>query len=283
MQFLLRHYEKIVLSVVLVALVVAAVMLTMTAQKERARMREGIKEISEQRSKGMTIPARTRYTNSLAVATNPPTLDLGNPHLLFNPVLWKARPDGRLLANKDGATIGVGAVAVRAIRPLKFQIKYTGKVRVLGDRASYQFEIVQEASLDKFGRPERPRTRYISEGRSLGEYTYADTNATYTLTGIVGSAEMPEQFLIGIGEEGAAERITITPSEPFTEVRGHVVDLYYPPEEKAFEKQRIGDRIAVDGELYNVIAISENQVVLEAQRNQKRTVISLNPDAVDEP
>ena len=74
-----------------------------------------------------------------------------------------------------------------------------------------------------------------------------------------------------------SDKITFTVDAPYEEVRAHVVDLHYKHTGEEFKAKRNGDKINVDGEDYNIVAISDKQVVLSAARNEKRTVIGIDP------
>jgi hypothetical protein len=52
--------------------------------------------------------------------------------------------------------------------------------------------------------------------------------------------------------------------------------LRFSPENKNFANRRVGDRLSIAGEEYNIVAISENEVVLSAKSNQKKWTIKYN-------
>jgi len=65
--------------------------------------------------------------------------------------------------------------------------------------------------------------------------------------------------------------------KPFKRVDGYMADLRYVPEDRRFVGRRVGDRITLAGEDYNIVAITENEVVLSAKSNQKKWTIKYSP------
>ena len=51
------------------------------------------------------------------------------------------------------------------------------------------------------------------------------------------------------------------------------MDLSYPPETKQFTEKRQRETITLGGEDYNIVAITQNEVVLSARSNNKRTTL----------
>ena len=56
-----------------------------------------------------------------------------------------------------------------------------------------------------------------------------------------------------------------------------MADLKFAPENRTYSNRRVGDRIAIAGEEYNIVAITENEVVLSAKSNQKKWTIKYSP------
>jgi hypothetical protein len=58
-------------------------------------------------------------------------------------------------------------------------------------------------------------------------------------------------------------------------VEGYEADLKYPPESKDFKNLRVGGLVHFAGEDYNIVAITENEVVLSARLNDKKYTVRL--------
>jgi hypothetical protein len=57
------------------------------------------------------------------------------------------------------------------------------------------------------------------------------------------------------------------------------VDLRYAPESKTWNARRVDAPLAFNGENYNIVAITENEVVLSAKSNQKKWTIKYSASA----
>jgi hypothetical protein len=61
---------------------------------------------------------------------------------------------------------------------------------------------------------------------------------------------------------------------PYKRVDGYQADLKYPPQpNRVMDKQRVGDTVNLNGEIYKIVAINPNEVVLKAQTNEKKWTI----------
>ena len=70
-----------------------------------------------------------------------------------------------------------------------------------------------------------------------------------------------------------AQRLEITREQPFRRIEGYMVDLKYAPESKTWAARRVGAQLNFNGEEYNIVAITENEVVLSAKSNSKKWTI----------
>src|SRR5665213_2110377 len=117
MEFIRKHYEKILLCAVLLGLVGALVMMgfIIVADKEK----------SEQIKKGFfggtnqPLPALdlTRQTKANERLQTPLSLDFSTTNKLFNPVQWQKDVNGRLIKITGDNVIGAGAVVVTKHKP----------------------------------------------------------------------------------------------------------------------------------------------------------------------
>ncbi len=127
MEFLKNNYEKVILSVVLLGLAVAAVLLLTWVGNEKRALEE---------AEGLIIQTPPKPLKPVDLSTNqaalqrlvsvkPASLKLGGEHNLFNPVQWHKLPDGRLIPLRTGREIGAGALSVTRITPLYLRIEVT--------------------------------------------------------------------------------------------------------------------------------------------------------------
>src|SRR5262245_57090326 len=113
MEFIKKHYEKVILSVVLLGLAVAAFMLTLQVQA----VTRGIEEQSQsrERKKGKKVQEIDLATNQTALArlSHPLTLNLSGDHNVVNPIAWITNARGGGLIPSKGAPIGAAGLTLK--------------------------------------------------------------------------------------------------------------------------------------------------------------------------
>ena len=126
MEFLKKHYEKIILSVVLLGLAVVAAYLPIKVNQEKES--ENTRKQSLIGAAAKPFPPVDLSTNEavLTKVKTPIKFDISGRHNLFNPVPWVKRPNGELIKVQTGDEIGIGALEVSAINPLHLIISFDG-------------------------------------------------------------------------------------------------------------------------------------------------------------
>ena len=274
MQFLKNHYEKVLLSVVLLILVGAAVVLTIQVNQEHGKL--ATIEAGLQQTTNVPVQFRPLepYLATVAKATNPPAIDFSGQHLLFNPVRWVLQPDGKIIKVDSDNKLGIGAIEITNIKVLNYTISFD-KVSGSPESPRYQLGVERQGAAD--ARDRRKKSFFVSAGGKSTQFVYGETNVTATVKEVKGTPAEPTDLVLELsinGEDGQPKTITAGPNHPYTEVMAHTVDLKYPPENKTFLNQRVGgEALQLGMESYKIIAITEKQVTFESVRNQKRTVI----------
>lgn len=285
MGFLKRHYEKIILSIVLLGLAGAAGYLTVKVNKVKAELK---KDFDGPSGGGATLT----YTNAagmerkLTIVSNPPPVNIDGEHRLFNPVLWKQTASGKLIRVRTGSEAGVGALKVTGVKPLFFTITFDKPSGSNPERMRYAFKFHQQDKLDNRGRTPRPVSKYAGIDGKLGEWPFGEQTVNMYLKSIEGDPLSPDSFLIGMRDtdnQDMTETITVTPAAPFEEIRTRLVDLSYEQANTDFKGLREGDQLTVEGEVYNIVAISETLVVVSAERNNKRHEIPIDSNTAPVP
>ena len=118
MDFIKKHWEKVLLGVVLVGLAVAVASLPLKIASEREAMQATRDLILNPRVKPLPEINLSQAEDALKRAKAPLRLDFSAGHRLFNPVLWQKTSDGRPLKVQSGDEIGPAAVEVAATTPL---------------------------------------------------------------------------------------------------------------------------------------------------------------------
>jgi hypothetical protein len=258
MRFLKAHYEKIILSIVLLGLAAAAALMPMKVSEERRK--EEDRKMQLIGKKVNPFPPIDMSTNqqTLARLDKPEKVKLSGEHNLFNPVRWQKTPTGDLI---KGSVAGLNAVKITAINPLKLKIAYDGTSgSTQENNLKYVIGVTKET--DRSGKQRRTATP-------------GTANPIFKLESINGPPENPTDLTILLSKE--TEPITITPTQPYERVIGYSADLDYPPENLKKKNLRVKDELSFGGETYTVVAITQNEVVLSAKSNKKQTTIELKP------
>lgn len=255
MEFIKAHYEKFILSVVLLGLAAAAALMPMKVSQERQR---------EEERQSITVGRQAKALTPLDLATNQQVLErvarpkrvaLAVDHNTFNPVRWQKRPDGSIYRAQDA---GPNALKVEAIRPLRLRVEFD-QVAGTPQDIRYRMLVLNEA------RSPRPQPRDAAEG---------DKNNMFTLEKVIGDKASPEGFQILL--DGDRQPVSVTKQQPFERVIGFTADIRHNVEKRAWNDVRVKDELSFGGETYNIVAITSNEVVLSAKSNKKQTVLEFN-------
>lgn len=273
MQFLKNHYEKVILSLVLLGLVAAAVALTIQVNHVQGKLNADEKGLELPPNVPVQFRPFDPYQKAAEKGTNPPPVNLTGQHLLFNPVQWVLQPDGKLVKVDSENKLGVGAVEITKIAALNYILSLE---RVSGspENPRYQLGLVRQGATE--ARDRNKKNLFLSTGGKTSQFAYGETNVTASLKEVKGTPAQPDELVLELsmtGEDGQPKTLVVSTNKPYSEVMGYVIDLKYPPENKEFRNVKLGDIVTFGLEAYKVIAITEKQVTFEAVRNQKRMVI----------
>jgi hypothetical protein len=268
MDFVKKHYEKILLSVVLLGLVGALAFLPfliINDQDAARRMREGIFH-----GRVDPLPALnlTKETNVSARLQSPYKLDFSTTNKLFNPLPWQRRTDGTLVPVKIGL-IGSEAAVVTKITPLCLVLTLDSiETNELGAR--YVVSMERQAAVSPAQRGKRQH--YASINEKVGE-----KNDGFTLKEVNGSPADPGTLKLILQLSDTGERATLSRDNPFRRTDAYSADLKYDPEGKKWQGQRIGADLKFAGDDNIIVAISQDAVIMLAKSNQKKTTLTYSP------
>ena len=260
MEFLKNNYEKVILSLVLLGLAVAAALLPIWVSNEKRALEEGENRIITTPPKELKPLNLSTNEAALQLLQKPPGLALVGEHNLFNPVRWQRRPDGSLLPIRTGKEIGPGALTITRIAPLHTRIEFDG-LSGTPESPQYRFKITREA--------ERRADRRLPIMRSVS--AVGNKNDIFILKDLR-PKESPVEFLLEMVEN--KENITVTGEKPYVVVAGYLADLKYDPVKLSFAGKRVGDSMVFSGDTNKIVAITETSVTVAATSNTKRTTIS---------
>jgi hypothetical protein len=261
MEFLKKNYEKVILSVVLLGLAVAAGLLLKQVADERKRL----DDISR-----MDLTTQPKELEPADISTNlvflgrlqrPGRLVLSGTNNLFNPVEWRQVGDGRPVKVATGRELGAGALQITRVTNLFLKISYEGQTGA-GDTVQYRFRVEREAERSQAGR--RPVTlSFAAVGSRVGGL----------LLRSVRPPEKPVAFTLELLDDKA--QVVVGDGKDYRRVAGYMVDLRYEPERLSWQNRRLDDRLVFAGETNKIVAITETNVTVEAS-NRKRTTVLYN-------
>jgi len=261
MDFLKKHYEKILLTVALLGSVglLVAMPLFISADQEAAKQHaETIFHPKVTPLPDLDLDGQNQILQRLGSSF---TLDLETTNKLFNPLEWQKTVDGQLI-RKDN--IGDKALQVKNITPLYLVLKLD-KVETNELGVRYSIAVQHQAAVKVAA--QRLQHRYVSLGDKA--------NDTFQLLSVKGAPESPDGLVLKLVDSG--ETVELSADKPYQRVDGYVASLWYGPERKPFPARRVGANIAFGGEEYNIVAINAEEVILSAQSNQKRTKLRYTP------
>jgi hypothetical protein len=266
MELLKKHYEKVLLGVVLLGLVVSAAFLPLMISGERQTLRD-MAEAELTRKPGELPPLDVRPTEQLLTRLQSKlNLDFSTSHKLFNPVVWKRKPqpDNTPIKAQKG-NVGVEAIVVTKTSPLYLNITLDS-VATTDSGARYTIGVEREAAATAAARRKRA---YLASPT-------VKSDGGFTIVEVKGPPDNPSEVVLELTDSG--ERAVVTKEQPFKRVDGYMADLKYDPESRRWPNLRTGAGgipgtapITIEGESYIVVAINKNEVVLSAKSNNKKT------------
>ncbi|HEY5297737.1 MAG TPA: hypothetical protein VIK59_07415 [Verrucomicrobiae bacterium] len=263
MDFVKKHYEKIILVAVLLGLVGFLIVLPFIIAQDHEETDQIATTIISTSAKPLPDLELARMTNATARLDSPPAFDFTTTNKLFNSMEWKKTPEGGMFKVKTSSEVVQGCVVTK-ITPLYF-ILSLDSVETNGIAPRYVIGIERQA--EPYPAMRRKQERYASLDDPKKD--------AFTLLQVKGPQENPAQLILKLADTG--ETVTIAPGKPFERVDAYSADLKYDPEKRNFPGRRVGSMLSFGGEDYLIVAIDPNEVIVSAQSNQKKTALKLAP------
>jgi len=266
MDFLKKHYEKILLGLVLIGMAVALGLLPIFISSEKTKLTDMKNAVLRPKVKPLTNLDLTLPEQALKRLASPAVIDFGPPNRLFNPLPWEKMADGRLISRES---VGPSRIVVTNITPL-YLVLSLDSVNVSDSGPKYVIGIEKQAAATPGQRNKK---------QSLCSLNPATKNDTFTMLDVKGKPEDPTQIVVQLNDTG--EKAVITKEQPFRRVDGYMADLHYDLEKKSWTRRRVNSPppLSFNGEEYNIVAINQNEVVLSAKLNGKKWPIKANSTA----
>ena len=262
MEFVKKHYEKIILSVVLLGVIGFLVFLPIVISHDQEEQKVNADRVTSPKVTALPPLDLARQKGASERLLTAVGFDYSTTNKLFNPVEWKRTANGEPIKIKTGNEV-VEAAAVTKITPLYLVVTLdTVTTNELGARYAIGFER-QAAAVPAMRKKQQ---RFASAGEKK-DY--------FTLIEVKGAAENPSELMLKLADTG--ETVSLSKEKPFRRVEAYTVDLKYEPEKKNFMARREGATISFGGQDYIVVAIDADEVILSDQSNQKHTTLRYAP------
>ncbi len=266
MEFLKKHYEKVLFGLVLLGLALAVAFLPWQINSERQKLEDLRNQLTHRQVKPLPAVDLSAQENSLKRLAVPALLDLSTTNKLFNPMKWQRAPDGHLV-KVDEHNIGPAALKITKLTPLWLRITLDSLL-VSDSGVRYTIGVKKEADPNP---AHRAKTKVSC--------TVGSKNDTFELVGVQGPPDNPTNLVLKLND--TEKNVLVSTNQAFERIDGYMADLEYTPftgENKSWKDRRVGSPpLSFNNEEYNIVAISENEVVLSAKSNQKKWTIKLKP------
>ena len=261
MEFLKKNYEKILLGLILAGLIGVLVFMLFHISAEKQDMENLANGVLNPRIQA--LPDLDLTTNQAAVTRvkSPYVLDFETGNRLFNPLEWQKTAEGNLI---PATQVTPKAVVVTAITPLYLVLTLDA---VMTNELGARYVIGVERQAAELLSKRRKQQRYVSQGEK--------PNDSFSLVEVKGAPENPDAVVVKLADTG--ELASISHDKPFRRVDGYTVDFRYDLEKKVFRARRVKDRVSFGGVDYLIVEISQNELILSDQSNQKKTSLPFTP------
>jgi hypothetical protein len=260
MDFLKKHYEKVLLGLVLAGLIGALVFMPFYISSDNSRMTDLTDSIIKKPATelaNLDLTAETTVTARLQGSYN---LDLETVNRGFNPMEWVKAPDGTMMpvANHTGPQL----VVVTNITALYLNITLDS-VTTNGNDIPTRYAVGVEKQADKRPTMRHKVPRFVSKGDK--------PNDTFALVDVKSTPDNPDADELTIKLVDTGDVVVISKTKPYHRVDAYSADFRYPPENKAFHNRREGDKVSFNGTDFIVDGVSQDELILQDQSNQKKT------------
>ena len=118
MDFVKKHYEKILLGIVLLGLVGALGILPFWILQDQAELERTRQTMTSPTVQPLPPLDLTEQNNAIQRLQSPYKLNFETTNRLFNPVKWQMKPNGTRIKIESGKEVGPQAVEIIRISPL---------------------------------------------------------------------------------------------------------------------------------------------------------------------
>jgi hypothetical protein len=263
MEFLKKNYEKFLLGLVLAGLIGVLIFMFFYISADHEAMVNTstgfIKRIAPPLP-DLDMSAQAKIMDRLQGVYD---LDFDKTNKLFNTMEWQKTPDGTLIKISSGREVGPNAVKVTNIQPLYLKLTFDS---VMTNEFGARYQVYVEQQAEKMSYKRRPQQHFVSVG---------DKNETFQLVGVTGDPANPDALVVKLIDTGETEKIPH--GQSFQRVDAYAADFRYDPEKKVYNGKREGDKLSFGGVDYVVVDITQNELILSDQSNQRKYSLPFVP------
>ncbi|MGA3266622.1 MAG: hypothetical protein ABSE16_07360 [Verrucomicrobiota bacterium] len=256
MNFLKKHYEKILLSLVLLGLLGVLGYMVVFIPQEQESVRKYTETIIHPplvALPGLDMAEESNVVNRLQT---PYQLDFDTGNKLFNPIEWHMKPDRTMVPFTE---LGPKAAVVTNIEPLYF-------VLTLKSVETNEFGARFVISVDRQNTGHQ-ETHYVSVG---------DHNSVFTVV-TNGAPGNPDALILKLADSAEGETVTLSKGQPYKRADAYEADIKYDPENKSWPRCRVGRQLSFAGDVYTIVDINPHEVIISAQSNQRKWSLPYTP------
>jgi hypothetical protein len=260
MDFLKKHYEKVLLGLMLAGLIGVLVFMIFYITADKTDMENKRNSYINPPVKALTNLDLTLQDGAILRQKSAYNLDLETTNKLLNPLEWVKAPDGSLIT--AAKKIGLQVAVVTGITPLYLVItNASSTTNELGAR--YNVSVERQAAPSPTKR--HPTSHFVSTGDK--------PNETFALLEVKGPPENPDALVLKLVDSG--EVVTLAQGKAYRRIEGYMADFRY--DQKIFRGRRAGDKVSFGGVDYVVVEVNQNELILSDQSNQKKTSLPFAP------
>ena len=267
MEFLQKHFEKILLTLALAVSGVVVYFLLSSINESKSLVAEAEESPRPRRVSEYEATPIEPMNTELKRFEEPVEAVLGSgEHKVVNPEKWVRTRDGRLIPE---AQAGVAGLTIEVVRPLKTTIAYH-ELRGSGDSARHYFKVALQASQDVQRRRERSRSLELQKPAS---------DHPFILTAVEGPATNPSTIRLELVVDEESPRVPIAlgleNSFAWEKVEGYAADLYHEPSNQRFSDKRVDEVVRINGANYEIVSVTPEEIALQAEKGE-RYIVSLS-------
>jgi hypothetical protein len=256
MDFIKKHYEKILLGLMLFGLIGVLVFMIFYIAAEKSAMENESTQLVTPHPKPLPALDTAVEDNAILRLKSPYNLDFETTNKLLNPMEWQRALDGTLIPAKK---TGVEVAVVTNITPLYLVISLDS---VIINEAATNYVVKVERQAAATAAKRAPTRHYVSNDDKK-------PNDAFALESVNGPPDNPTALVLKLTD--TQEEVHINRDTPYRHVEGYSADFRYDPERKVFRAKRVNDKVSFGGVDYTVVEINQNELILMDQSNQKKT------------